>query len=111
MTGEVRVGLRAAGKLGKEKNLVVHEPTQWTGAQRADVGLYQPGMIVSFRQDGAGAKRGLSVTVEAVEGGQVRLANGGDAGSGQSGSLRRGPAPRNGGGCRRPAAHAGEQPG
>ena len=76
MTGEVRAGLRAAGKLGAEKNLVVHEPTQWTRAQRADVGFYQPGMIVSFRQDGAGAKRGQSVAVEAVEGGQVRLSNG-----------------------------------
>lgn len=76
MTGEVRAGLRTAGKLGEDKNLVVHEPTQWTGAQRADVGLYQPGMIVSFRQDGAGGKRGQSVAVEAVEGGQVRLSNG-----------------------------------
>ena len=76
MTGEVRAGLRAAGKLGAEKNLVVHEPTQWTRVQRADVGLYQPGMIVSFRQDGAGAKRGQSVLVDAVEGGKVRLSNG-----------------------------------
>ena len=53
-TGELRAKLKAAGRLGKETAVSVHEPLKWTKAQTRNSQNYEPGMVAVFSRSSGG---------------------------------------------------------
>jgi hypothetical protein len=47
-TGELRAKLKAAGRLGRDTAVTVHEPLKWTKAQTRNPQNYEPGMVAIF---------------------------------------------------------------
>ena len=79
ITDYIREGLREQGRLGdKERTFQSLEMANWTTAQRKDVALYKPGLVVQFHQNARGFKRGEKVEVLGHDknGVTVKYANG-----------------------------------
>jgi conjugative relaxase-like TrwC/TraI family protein len=60
----VRVGLKAKGKLGKERIVSTWVSTLLTDAEKKDVTQYEPGYLVQFHQNAKGFKKGFRLIVE-----------------------------------------------
>jgi ATP-dependent exoDNAse (exonuclease V) alpha subunit len=60
---EIRLGLRARGKLGDERLVDVWVPTHLTDAQKADPTQYEAGDLVQFHQNAPGFKKGSRLVV------------------------------------------------
>ena len=54
ITQAIRDGLKAKGKLGKERIVTAWVPTHLTDAQKADATEYEPGDLVQFQQNAPG---------------------------------------------------------
>lgn len=77
LTGHVRAGLHAAGKLGESQRVAVLDPLGWTVQQRRVADNYRPGQMVTFNRDVKGSfRKGPSLAVERIEAGKVHLAGG-----------------------------------
>jgi conjugative relaxase-like TrwC/TraI family protein len=70
-TGELRDKLKAAGRLGKETTVNVHEPLKWTKAQTRNPQNYEPGMVVVFSRSSRGFGAGEFAPVTRVARGRV----------------------------------------
>jgi hypothetical protein len=69
VTEEVRRRLQAAGRLGqKETRVGVHEPQNWTRAQKCDWKSYSGDLVLNFHRSTAEVQRGTSLTVDRVDG-------------------------------------------
>jgi conjugative relaxase-like TrwC/TraI family protein len=69
VTEEVRRGLQAAGRLGQKETMVgVHEPQNWTRAQKCDWKSYSGELVLNFHRSTAVVQRGTSLTVDRVDG-------------------------------------------
>ena len=68
LTTHIRAGLRVAGKLGETRTLAVLEPLGWTTQQRATLGNYQKGQVVTFnRRIPGGYAKDESLEIERIE--------------------------------------------
>jgi conjugative relaxase-like TrwC/TraI family protein len=63
ITDAIRVGLKAKGKLGKERIVNGWIPTHLTDAQKADPTVYEPGDLLQFHQNAPGYKKGSRLIV------------------------------------------------
>jgi conjugative relaxase-like TrwC/TraI family protein len=70
-TRELRAKLKAAGRLGKETTVSVHEPLKWTRAQTRNPANYQPGMVAVFGRSSSGFRAGEFAPVTRVARGRV----------------------------------------
>ena len=70
-TGELRAKLKAAGRLGKETAVTVHEPLKWTKAQMRNPQNYEPGMVAVFSRSSGRFRAGDFVPVTRVARGRV----------------------------------------
>jgi len=59
----VRAGLKAKGKLGKERIVPTWVSTHLTDAQKKDATEYEPGYLVQFHQNAKGFKKGFRLIV------------------------------------------------
>ena len=68
LTTHIRAGLRVAEKLGETRTLAVLEPLGWTTQQRATLGNYQKGQVVTFnRRVPGGYAKDESREIERIE--------------------------------------------
>jgi conjugative relaxase-like TrwC/TraI family protein len=58
ITGAIRTGLKAQGKLGKERIVTAWTPTHLTDAEKADPTQYEPGDMLQFHQNAKGYAKG-----------------------------------------------------
>jgi len=58
ITDAIRAGLKAKGKLGKERIVKGWVPTHLTDAQKADATEYEPGDLLQFHQNAPGYNKG-----------------------------------------------------
>ncbi len=63
ITDAIRTGLKAEGKLGKERIVTAWVPTHLTDAEKADPTQYEPGYLVQFHQNAKGYKKGSRLIV------------------------------------------------
>lgn len=63
ITVAIRDGLRAQGRLGKERLVDAWVPTHLTDPQKADATEYEPGQLVQFHQNAPGYKKGSRLIV------------------------------------------------
>jgi ATP-dependent exoDNAse (exonuclease V) alpha subunit len=63
ITDAIRDGLKANGKLGKERTVQAWVPTHLTAAEKADLTQYEPGYLVQFQQNAKGYKKGTRMVV------------------------------------------------
>jgi len=63
ITQAIRDGLKAQGKLGKERIVNAWVPNHLTDAQKADATEYEPGYLVQFQQNARGYKKGSRLIV------------------------------------------------
>src|ERR1700677_425468 len=64
VTSRIRENLKQAGKLrGDEREFLQLKNLQWTEAQRTDALNYRAGLVVQFRQNVPGFRRGERITV------------------------------------------------
>ena len=54
----IRDGLKAQGRLGKERIVNAWVPSHLTDAQKSDVTEYEPGYLVQFQQNAPGHTKG-----------------------------------------------------
>lgn len=74
VTGRIREGLRAAGKLGdRDQVFTTYRSLGWTDAERKDASRFQPGMVVGFHRRTGQFKRGDHARVLETDGGKVTL--------------------------------------
>jgi conjugative relaxase-like TrwC/TraI family protein len=67
-TQAIRDGLKAKGRLGKERIVSAWVPTHLTDPQKADATEYEPGDLVQFHQNAKGYRKGSRLIVaEAVQ--------------------------------------------
>ncbi|HEY1270437.1 MAG TPA: MobF family relaxase [Gemmataceae bacterium] len=65
ITGAIRDGLKADGKLRRERVISTWVPTHLTDAQKADPTEYDPGYLLQFHQNAKGYKKGSRLVVGA----------------------------------------------
>src|SRR5260370_39477460 len=65
ITGAIRAGLKAKGKLGQERLVQAWVPVHLTEAQKADATEYDPGDMIQFQQNAPGHKKGSRLIVGA----------------------------------------------
>jgi conjugative relaxase-like TrwC/TraI family protein len=63
ITEAIRAGLKAQGKLGKERTLTAWVPTHLTDAQKADPTQYEPGDLLQFHQNAPGYTKGSRLII------------------------------------------------
>jgi conjugative relaxase-like TrwC/TraI family protein len=63
ITEAIRAGLKAQGKLGKERMVNAWIPTHLTDAQKADPTEYEPGDLLQFHQNAPGYTKGSRLIV------------------------------------------------
>jgi hypothetical protein len=63
LTGELRAALKEQGAIGTEREFITRRSTGWTQAQKGDVRIYQPGMVLEFHQNAKGFTRGDKAVV------------------------------------------------
>lgn len=63
ITEAIRAGLKAKGKLGKERIVPTWVSTHLTDAQKKDATQYEPGYLVQFHQNAKGFKKGSRLIV------------------------------------------------
>ena len=63
ITEAIRSGLKAQGKLGKERLINAWVPLHFTGPQKADATEYEPGYLVQFQQNAKGHVKGSRLIV------------------------------------------------
>jgi conjugative relaxase-like TrwC/TraI family protein len=63
ITDAIRSGLKAKGKLGKERIVNAWIPAHLTDAQKADATQYDPGDLVQFSQNATGYEKGSRLVV------------------------------------------------
>jgi len=63
ITQAIRDGLKAQGKLGKERLVKAWVPSHLTDAQKADSTQYDPGDLLQFQQNAPGYKKGSRLIV------------------------------------------------
>lgn len=63
ITAAIRDGLKAQGKLGKERIVQAWVPAHLTDAQKADPTQYEPGDLLQFHQNAPGYKKGSRLIV------------------------------------------------
>jgi conjugative relaxase-like TrwC/TraI family protein len=63
ITDAIRVGLKAQGKLGKERLVDAWVPAHLTDAQKADPTVYDAGELLQFHQNAKGYQKGTRVIV------------------------------------------------
>ena len=63
ITAAIRDGLKAHGKLGKERIVQAWIPAHLTDAQKADPTQYEPGDLLQFHQNAPGYKKGSRLIV------------------------------------------------
>jgi ATP-dependent exoDNAse (exonuclease V) alpha subunit len=63
ITVAIRDGLRAQGRLGKERLVDAWVPMHLTDPQKADATEYEPGQLVQFHQNAPGFKKGSRLIV------------------------------------------------
>ena len=63
ITQAIRDGLKAQGKLGKERMVTAWMPAHLTDAQKADATEYEPGDLLQFHQNAPGFKKGSRLIV------------------------------------------------
>ena len=63
ITGAIRAGLTAQGKLRKERVVTAWIPAHLTDAQKMDVTQYEPGDLLQFHQNAKGYEKGARVIV------------------------------------------------
>ncbi len=63
ITDAIRAGLKAQGKLGKERIVQAWAPAHLTDAQKTDVTEYDAGDLVQFHQNAAGYRKGSRLLV------------------------------------------------
>jgi conjugative relaxase-like TrwC/TraI family protein len=63
IAGAVRDGLKAAGKLSKERVVQAWVPAHLTDAEKADATQYEPGDMIQFQQNAPGFKKGARLVV------------------------------------------------
>src|SRR5207245_2044419 len=63
ITDAIRTGLKAQGKLGKERIVQGFVPAHLTDAQKTDATEYEPGDLLEFSQNAAGYKKGSRLIV------------------------------------------------
>jgi len=75
ITEAIRAGLKAQGKLGKERTVTAWVPTHLTDAQKADPTQYDPGDLLQFHQNAPGYTKGSRLIVGAGVRPPTELAN------------------------------------
>jgi len=75
ITQAIRAGLKAQGKLGKERLVEAWVPSHLTDAQKADPTQYDPGDLVQFHQNAPGHKKGSRLIVGEGDNPPTELAN------------------------------------
>ncbi len=63
ITGAIRAGLKAQGKLSEERTITAWIPAHLTDAQKADATEYDPGDLLQFHQNAPGHKKGTRLIV------------------------------------------------
>src|SRR5471030_1034705 len=63
ITQAIRDGLKANGRLGKERIVGAWVPTHLTDAQKSDATEYEPGYLVQFQQNAPGFTKGSRLIV------------------------------------------------
>ena len=64
ITQEIRAGLKAHGKLSKEREITAWVPMHLTNPQKADATEYEAGYLVQFQQNAKGYAKGSRLIVE-----------------------------------------------
>ena len=64
VTQAIRAGLRASGKLGKDRDMTAWVPMHMTNPQKADATEYEAGYLVQFQQNAKGHAKGSRLIVE-----------------------------------------------
>jgi conjugative relaxase-like TrwC/TraI family protein len=64
VTDAIRDGLKAQGKLAKERSVEAWVATHLTDAEKADPTQYEPGMLLQFHQNAKGYAKGTRLIVE-----------------------------------------------
>ncbi len=75
ITQAIRAGLKAQGKLGKERLVEAWVPSHLTDAQKADPTQYDPGDLLQFHQNAPGHKKGSRLIVGEGDKPPTELAN------------------------------------
>ncbi len=63
VTAEIRIRLRADGRLGEERELLQLQPRHLTEAERGDALSYEPGDVLQYLQNAPGHRRGERIEV------------------------------------------------
>jgi conjugative relaxase-like TrwC/TraI family protein len=63
ITEAIRDGLRAKGKLRKERNVEAWVPTHFTDAEKSDPTVYDPGHLLQFQQNAPGYTKGTRLII------------------------------------------------
>ena len=75
ITDSIRAGLKAKGKLGRERIVTAWVSTHLTDAQKADPTQYDPGDLIQFHQNAPGHTKGSRLLVDAGVNPPTKLAN------------------------------------
>jgi conjugative relaxase-like TrwC/TraI family protein len=75
ITGAIRDGLKAEGKLKKERIVPAWVPAHLTIAEKADATQYEPGDLVQFQQNAKGYTKGTRLIVEEEVTPPIEVAN------------------------------------